>query len=358
MPAKVPAQLKEIADQVAQGNQRNESVRTLLSWFGAERRGYWKVREIRKALSKVKLTTEPDFEGAWIDATVAFLPKPKVGKTPTSSAAPAMAEGASQKAQKVADSPPAPRKSGDDAISRIKIGMLAAANRPPLCISPDAKISEAITLMLQHDYSQLPVTTSVRDLKGIISWKSLGSRLALGKECEKVSECMEPANEIRLDASLFEAIEQIVEHECVLVRDGTRKLAGIVTTADLSLQFAQLGEPFLLLGQIENHVRNLITDQYTSPELAAARDPADSDREIDDVTDLTLGEYVRLLENPKRWEKLGLKIDRKTFVEELKQIGRIRNDVMHFDPDGPSPEDLVTLRKFARFLNDLEKKLV
>jgi len=45
-------------------------------------------------------------------------------------------------------------------------------------------------------------------------------------------------------------------------------------------------------------------------------------------------------------------------VEELKRIGRIRNDVMHFDPDGPSPEDLTTLRKFARFLNDLEKKLV
>lgn len=71
-----------------------------------------------------------------------------------------------------------------------------------------------------------------------------------------------------------------------------------------------------------------------------------------------MGEYIRFLENPKHWEKVAIKIDRKTFVEELKRIGRIRNEVMHFDPDGPSPEDLTRLRKFARFLNELEKKLV
>ena len=61
MATKIPSQLKEVADQVAQGSVRNETVRALLSWFGAERRGYWKIREIRKALNKAKLTTDPDF---------------------------------------------------------------------------------------------------------------------------------------------------------------------------------------------------------------------------------------------------------------------------------------------------------
>ena len=36
----------------------------------------------------------------------------------------------------------------------------------------------------------------------------------------------------------------------------------------------------------------------------------------------------------------------------------IGNDVMHFDPDGPSPDDLKTLRNCVKFLNDLERKLV
>ena len=70
--------------------------------------------------------------------------------------------------------------------------MLAAENRRPLCVSPETRVAEAITLMLQHDYSQLPVTRTEREVKGIFSWKSLGSRLALGKQCEKVSKPRKP----------------------------------------------------------------------------------------------------------------------------------------------------------------------
>ena len=357
MPTKIPDQLKEVANQVSQGSERSETVRTLLSWFESERRGYWVVHEIRKALRKVKLKTEPDFEEAWIDAPITFHPKlkkekgaPAVEPEATPDTAPANLEGG--------DEAPIPAKHADGVHSRIRISVLTAANTPPQCISPDADVSEAITLMLQHDYSQLPVTTTERDVKGLISWRSLGSRLALGKQCKKVRECMERANDIRSDASLFEAIQQIVEHECVLVRDATRKITGIVTTADLGMQFAQLGEPFLLLGQIENHVRNLIANKFTKTELAAVRDPADSEREIEDVSDLTFGEYVRLLQNPKHWATFAIQIDRKTFTDELRKVGETRNDVMHFHPDGVGPEDLARLRKFARFLNELEKKLV
>jgi CBS domain-containing protein len=356
MPAKIPEQLKEIANHVNQGGERSETVRTLLSWFEAERRGYWKVHEIRKALRKVKLKTEPDFEDAWIDAPIAFVTKPKKEKAPLAVES-ERASDTDPNTEEDTGGAPIPAKYANGVHNRIKIGVLAAANKPPQCISPDAEISEAITLMLQHDFSQLPVTTTERDVKGIVSWKSLGSRLALGKQCKKVRECMEPQSEIRSDASLFDAIQQIVERECVLVRDATRKLTGIVTTEDLSRQFAQLGEPFLLLGQIENHVRNLIANKFTKAELASVKDPTDSAREIEDVSDLTFGEYVRLLENPKQWTTFAIQIDRKTFTDELKKVGDIRNDVMHFHPDGVAPEDLTMLRKFARFLSELEKKL-
>jgi len=355
MAIKIPDQLKEVASQLSKGNERNESVRTVLSWFGAARRGKWTVVEVRKALRKLRLVTEPDFEDVWIDAVVAFRPKPVKQKAKN---------GDSDRKTPDVDQPepepasaPVPKKPGDDVSTRIRISRLDAANRPPLCISPDADISEAITLMLQHDYSQLPVTTKPRDVKGLISWKSLGSRLALGKKCSKVRECMEEAAEVRADDSLFDAIQKIVARDSVLVRDSTRALTGIVTTADLSLQFKDLSEPFLLLGQIEDCVRNLIADKYHKAELVQACDPADSGREIEDVADLTLGEYIRLLENPARWEKLGVPIDRKAFVAELERVRSIRNDVMHFDPDPVAPEDLGILRKFARFLGDLEEKL-
>jgi hypothetical protein len=103
------------------------------------------------------------------------------------------------------------------------------------------------------------------------------------------------------------------------VRDGSHLVTRTATTGDLGLQLAQFGEPFLLVGQIENHIRGLIADKYTKKELANARDPADSGREINDVADLTLGECVRLVENKERWPNLSLRLDRKVFVDELQR---------------------------------------
>src|SRR5438105_3441782 len=77
VPTKIPDQLRQVAEHISQGGERSETVRALLSWFEAERRGYWKVHEIRKALRKVKLKTEPDFEDAWIDASIVFVTKTK-----------------------------------------------------------------------------------------------------------------------------------------------------------------------------------------------------------------------------------------------------------------------------------------
>ncbi len=63
---------------------------------------------------------------------------------------------------------------------------------------------------------------------------------------------------------------------------------------------------------------------------------------------------MRLLENPKRWDRLKLAVDRVLFCKDLDRVRRIRNDVVHFDPDGITTEDLDMLRDFTRFLKQLE----
>jgi hypothetical protein len=177
--------------------------------------------------------------------------------------------------------------------------------------------------------------------------------LALGRTCTVVRDCLEPSRIIDADASLFAAIPIIVENECVLIKDHTGIICGIVTPADLSLQFRQLGEPFLLLGEIENYVRRMIGAKFSIAELQAARDPADSERPVEDVSDLTLGEYIRLLEDPRRWNTLGFRVDRGQFMKLLNRIRVIRNDVMHFDPDGIEPDEIQELRDFVHFLQTL-----
>ena len=71
-----------------------------------------------------------------------------------------------------------------------RISKLASATRKPLSVSPDTKLEEAVTHMLTNDFSQLPVMTSGRDVKGIITWTSIGSRLAMGKKCFVARELM------------------------------------------------------------------------------------------------------------------------------------------------------------------------
>jgi len=307
------------------------------------------VERIREALKNAGLETEPDFESAYIDSPIQFtvlkpipptasvagsgaaaVPAPIVAGTGTSAASPSYA----------------------DPTSRIS--KLAAANRPVVSVTPDSTLKEAITLMLSNDFSQLPVMTNERDVKGVISWASIGSRLGLGKHGAVVRELMDEHHEIRDDASLFSAIPIVVQSQYVLVRGGDQRITGIVTASDLSLQFQQLSEPFLLLGEIENHIRRLIGDHFAVAELSAARDPSDSDRPINGVADLTFGEYIRLLENGDRWDKLNVAADRKTFVAQLDRVREIRNDVMHFDPDPLPDSDLDALRRFAQFLQRLQ----
>lgn len=350
----IPADLANVAKQVAQGGQPKATVRTLLSWFGAQRRGGWVVSNIRRSLKAAKLETVPDFSYAYIDGLLSFRSAsdhpPDV--TQNQGASPqvkvdhqteVLAEAASQIGI----------RSPIDPTNRI--GRLTSANKPPVYVAPDATIEQAITVMLTNDYSQLPVMTSERDVKGMFSWKSVGTRLALAQECKSVRECMDGHSEVSSDDSLFAAINEIVQNECVLVRDSANKICGIITTSDLSVQFRQLGEPFLLLGEIENHIRELVGGKFTKGELQEVRDPEDSARKIEDVADLTLGEYLRLLEDPKKWGKIGIKIDRQTFVKHLDEIRRIRNDVMHFDPDGIGEDDLTSLRKCVQFLQRLRE---
>jgi predicted transcriptional regulator len=337
----------EFATQVREGRQPTATVRELLSWHGASRRGYWVNLGIKQALQAVGLKTEPDFESAYIDSLVTFLPlEPSaqsegVAESEVISELPVEAVIESAHVTAYAD-------------PTYRISKLAAANISPITVKPDATVGEAVTLMMDNDFSQLPVMTSDREVKGVISWTSIGSRFALGKTCHAVREAMDPHVEIRTDASLFATLNMIADHGYVLIRAMDGRITGILTSSDLAEQFRQLAEPFLLLSEVENHIRRIVEGKFTVEELSSARDSSDPSRVVKSVADLTFGEYLRLLENPERWDKLKLPIDRKVFVVKLDRLRRIRNDVMHFDPDGIPEADLDALRDSAKFLQRLQ----
>jgi CBS domain-containing protein len=363
----IPERLREIAEQLRTGvKPEPKTVRQLLSVFNAERRGSYKVGKIRRALDGLGLVTDPDFENIWIDAAIEFRlrsePHKESERAPDSTiAVPDVGEVREQLARPEPMTE-IPVETPTVTSSRItdptyRIGKLPAANQPIVSVTLDEDVTQAVTKMMKWDYSQLPIMQGVRDVKGVISWRSIGSRLALGAPCAKVRDCRDSHRGVSADTSLFHAIPAIIEDGYVLVRADDKTISGIVTASDLSLQFQQLSEPFLLLGEIEQHVRKLIEGKFALSDLQDAKDPADVQRLVERVADLTLGEYIRLLENSNRWTMLKVNIDRAIFIAELKEVKRIRNDVMHFDPDPLGESELSTLRSFVRLLPRLDEIL-
>ena len=230
------------------------------------------------------------------------------------------------------------------------VRLLPAANRPPVTVNRDDPVEKALTLMTMYDYSQLPVTQNMRKADGMVSWRSVLLARTKGVDAARVGQCMERHEEVRADDSLLTAFQKIVDHEAVLVKGAQELITGIITATDLSIMLREQTEPFLLLGEIENQIRRLISGHFSREELDDAKDRRDEKREVQDVTDLTFGECTRLLERPECWQRLGVGLDRKTVVTQLNEVRGIRNDVMHFNPDGLSEGELQQLKDVRRLL--------
>ena len=337
--AGVAQRLKEEFDRGAAPSAEQLTVRELLGKFGYERRwdGEGGINgRIQNELDALGLRCMPDFRNAWIHETVRVEIEPE-------------------------DSDDSPVSGRPDPTPRV--GILEMAHNWPMWVTPDQPLNAATTIMQLHGFSQMPVMTNERDLKGIVSWQSIGARYVLGRECQYVRDCMETAIEIPVDTPLFQAISIITEHGYVLVRNLKERniISGIVTVSDLSYQWVKMAGPYLLTGEIEGHLRNLIHRKFTLEELSA-EDVAG--REIGGAADLNLGEFCRLLAQPHYWERLRLNIDRKEFVDHLEKVRVIRNSIMHFspevrrdDPEGTSDNNYYyrMLRDVARFFEELTK---
>ncbi|KZK81219.1 CBS domain protein [Pseudovibrio sp. Ad13] len=342
-------ELEEVKQDVDAGKEPKASVRELLRWFGTRRRGSGVVDRIEAELAAAGLRTDPHFTTTWIDTPVTF--RQREPDDEASQSATVKSEGISMKTDEVT-------KEASPSDMTHLVRMLEAANSGVIYVNPQDSIEKAVTLMLAYDYSQLAVMTGSRDLKGTISWKSIGRRLSQRNELQQVSDAMEQASEVSDADSLFEATKIIIRREYVYVRSSSdRTIIGIVTATDLSEQFQGLSEPFLLLGRIEHQIRRLIDNVFDLDTVRAAcdRDDAERNASITKVSQLTFGEYQRIFGKEENWEKLNFVACRKTFCKELDEVRKLRNEIMHFHPDVVDDGDLAPLHRLSRLLEQLDQ---
>ncbi|WP_308111827.1 CBS domain-containing protein [Neisseria subflava] len=311
-------------------------LRNVLEWFGASRRGAKITHKIRYELGKYELITEPDFEQANINGTVTF----KKASSKTSS-------------------------NNFNIDPSHKIERLDAANKKPISITRTEPLSKALTIMLLNDFSQLPVMQNERKVNGFISWKTIGEKLITTKSLDisqkTVSDFMsEDIIIVTKNETIFSVLTKIPQNDFVLIKDSTNneEIIGIVTVNDLNEQFHLLSKPFLLISEIENGIRHILDKiDLSDEELKKAKKP-DSSEEIESIADLNFGGYQTILGNSEIWKRLNLNLDRQEFIKTLDKIREIRNDVMHFDPDGLDKNSIELLEEFSHFLKSLRKCLI
>ena len=294
------------------------TIRELLEVFGARRRGTWVVEEIQTSLDDHGIVTMPSFENGPIDTEIVLRPDPR---------------------RDVAGLP----ERGDDldlevptsapSTATARFSDLPTADAGVTAVASTATVREAQSVMMAKDFSQLPVLAGERELRGVVSWESI-ARARMHLSNLTLSDVMiRDAQVVNLHDEMLAHVPEIIRRGFVFVRRPDRKINGVVTTTDLSQAFQDLAGPFFLVGDVERLLRRVLAETFTVEELRSVRDPLDVKRVIRSVDDMTVGEYVRMLENPAHWERLGWDVERRTFLQSLEIYRQLRNEVMHFSPD-------------------------
>lgn len=321
--------LQEKIDQIKIDHQPQLiTPRELINGLGYERRTTGNIYNINAVLEENCLELSEDYTIGYIDRTIELRHK-------------AVAD------HKVKGNP----------IKTISI--LNNAHHSPVCVTNDTPLIKAITLMLLYDYSQIPVTTNPKNCIGYISWETIGKRLTTST-IDIQNDLVKPYVDTNItiipdNTPLLKAIKKIYRNGFAVITNATKDLCGLITTYDISSEFFSITEPFLLLEQIENHIRQLLGGKILLEHIRdICNSSSDRSREIRWIDDLTFGEYLEILNRSEHWEKLNIAIDKTSFTEQLDKVRKIRNRIMHFEPEGITEEDLDLLKSIANFFNDLQ----
>jgi superfamily II DNA or RNA helicase len=335
------AELKVIRRSAEESESRTMPVRDLIALWGARGRDASLIGAIEADLANHGLLTDPDFRAVTLEDEVTLKLAAKddtsvVTEIPREDI-PAMESGK-----------PSTRKARYE--RGLTIGNLPAANRVVESVSPNASFEQAITKMLIFDYSQLAVMSGERNLHGAVTWRSIAKVRHQNPDAQ-FSSAIVRAAEVSFEEDLVDVLPRLATDEFVFVRGPKGNISGIVTASDVVQTYGEMTSPFFTIGEIDQTLR-WILETYIDLEMVLSLCDSNSRRGMESFSNLTMGDYQRVLENPEAWGKLEWPLDRRVFSERLKEICAIRNNIMHFNGD-PLPSDVLSmLRNFLSLLRD------
>ncbi|MEU9126120.1 CBS domain-containing protein [Streptomyces sp. NPDC048506] len=321
----------------------------LLELFSVRVRYAWTVREVTQALADVGLTTLPDFSTCNPYTAVQLVPL-------------AVAPAETGDDEAAAQAEPLPSAA---LPQRLLIGDLPAACGGVASVTRNADLSQATYLMRHHGYAQIPVTSNMTTLHGVVTWRSLALMYENGKPSTLENAMQQdslPVADTRQE--FFSCLPQLTEHGYLLVRGQDGGLSGIVTHRTVIERFQHTARPFFLLGEIESLLRRWLGTALDGEAIRAVQNKRKVEDRTGKVEDLAFGDYVYLLNGNQRkqsmaeqadrnWAALGHpSLNREQFIHHLERIKAIRNRIAHFDAEPLPTADMRELTAFTALLRD------
>ncbi len=192
-----------------------------------------------------------------------------------------------------------------------------------------------------NDFSQLAVLSGPHNLRGAVTWRSIAQAMHERPD-RRFTDAIDPHVEVvAYDRDLFEVLPVLQRRDFVFVRDQSRAVMGIVTTADVVHRYGEMATPYFQLGEMDQTLRWILRRAFDVDTVQTL-----CKKVVTSFDKLTIGDYQRVLENKAAWQRLGWRIDRAAFIARLEEIRHLRNKIMHFHSD-PVPQD--TVDKLQRF---------
>lgn len=141
--------------------------------------------------------------------------------------------------------------------------------RKPVVVRLADTAQTAVDLMMEYDFSQLPVVDHDDRPRGMVTSDSIlrahsSLNLPLGKLHVRDAMAKKP-REFEAGDDLFEMLEYVMDSDAVFIVDGEGRLAGIATSYDTTEYFRRRAEDLMLLEDIEMALREHIRCAYSGP---------------------------------------------------------------------------------------------
>lgn len=226
-----------------------------------------------------------------------------------------------------------------------RVNSLLPEYQEVVCTTPEATVSEALDLMVRHNYSQLPVKADTHVL-GVISYRSIARKvLELGTaridiKDLPVAEFMERLEFVHIFQELNNTLSSLDRDGAILVGQPDR-LQGIVTPMDILRHLFKFASPFVLLAEIELSLRRLIeasVDESGFRECIRLSIGHLYEHEAlpASVKQMTFNHYAQVIGDGRNWPRFQQAFGgpgdwyRKNVRTKLEELRELRNDVFHF----------------------------